>query len=179
MWQLGLTPLKEERFQIVLKHVRGKLLDIGCGKNEIVKRYIETGHEGIGVDVYDYGGDALIVESSADLPFDDGAFNTITFVANLNHITYQVEALKEAHRLLADQGTIVVTMINPFVGFFIHKIMALRKAGMDVERGIKEEEVYGLWKKDLVQIFSLAGLQCKSHRRFLYGLNNLYILEKQ
>lgn len=37
--KLGLTPIVDERHKIVLSHVSGKLLDIGCGENLLVKQY--------------------------------------------------------------------------------------------------------------------------------------------
>ena len=46
--KLGLTPIVDERHKIVLSHVNGKLLDIGCGENLLVKQY----GDGIGVDVF-------------------------------------------------------------------------------------------------------------------------------
>jgi len=36
----------------MLPHIRGRLLDIGCGTNKLVKSYMG---EGIGVDVYQWG----------------------------------------------------------------------------------------------------------------------------
>ena len=53
----GLTPIVDERHNFVLEHVKGKILDIGCGENLLVKQY----GNGVGVDVYPWGGiDALV-----------------------------------------------------------------------------------------------------------------------
>ena len=46
------------RTRVVLPHIRGRLLDVGCGLNELVKAY--TG-EGTGVDVYQWGDVDLVV----------------------------------------------------------------------------------------------------------------------
>ncbi len=51
----GLTTNEDIRVGMVLKHVRGRLLDIGCGKNRLARAYREKGGDGIGVDVYDWG----------------------------------------------------------------------------------------------------------------------------
>jgi hypothetical protein len=48
---LGLTTLKEERLNIVLKKLKGKTLDIGCGDNELIKSYRKHGDNGVGADV--------------------------------------------------------------------------------------------------------------------------------
>lgn len=48
--KLGLRSLKDERYDIVKRYVTGRLIDIGCGDNELVRSY---GHGSVGVDVYD------------------------------------------------------------------------------------------------------------------------------
>jgi len=102
--KLKLTTLEEERINAVLPYVQGRLLDIGCGRNMLVNKYKEKGGDGIGIDVYDYDCKAIIVEDSSNLPFPDNSFDTIVFIACLNHIPYRLDALKEAHRLVSDGG---------------------------------------------------------------------------
>src|SRR5262245_45100549 len=79
---LGWTTLEEERLEAVFPYVRGRLLDIGAGANTLVKRY----GNGVGVDVHDWGGGALVVQDSSKLAFSDGEFDTVTLIACLNHI---------------------------------------------------------------------------------------------
>src|SRR3989339_1805050 len=75
--KLGLRSMRDERNNMVKKHAKGRLLDIGCGSNQLVRSY---GHESVGIDVYDFGGVALLVKDSANLPFDDASFDTVSFV---------------------------------------------------------------------------------------------------
>lgn len=51
--------LMEWRIRTVIPHIKGRLLDIGCGTNQLVKTYKG---EGVGVDVYQWGYVDLIVE---------------------------------------------------------------------------------------------------------------------
>ncbi len=37
--RLGLRSLRDERYDIIKKHLNGRLIDIGCGNNELVKSY--------------------------------------------------------------------------------------------------------------------------------------------
>jgi len=176
--KLKLTTLEEERINAVLPYVQGRLLDIGCGRNMLVNKYKEKGGDGIGIDVYDYGSKAIIVEDSSNLPFPDNSFDTIVFIACLNHIPYRLDALKEAHRLVSDGGQLIITMINPVIGFLVHKIWELINRGLDVERGMKEGEVYGLWRAKVLELSASAGFHLTMHKRFDYGLNNIYIFKR-
>src|ERR1700681_2102260 len=47
-----LTTNQDIRTRVVLSMVRGRVLDIGCGTNELVRRYRGNGEAGVGVAVY-------------------------------------------------------------------------------------------------------------------------------
>lgn len=167
--KFGWTTLEDERLAAVYPHIRGRLLDIGSGPNTLVNRY----GQGVGVDVFDWGGGTLVVENTACLPFDDASFETITFVACLNHIPNRQEVLREARRLIKPGGRLIITMINPLLGDFGHAIWWYSE---DKHRGgMKEGEVGGLWTSDIVQVCQAAGFELQQHRRFVYWMNNLYI----
>jgi SAM-dependent methyltransferase len=171
--RFGWTTLEEERLNAVFPYIQGQLLDIGAGFNTLVKRY----GKGIGVDVHDWGGGALVVEDTSRLPFDDQTFDTITLIACLNHIPYRQAMLHEARRLLVPDGQLLVTMINPFLGNIGHAIWWY---GEDRHRGGMEEgEVGGLWKWEIVQMCEAAGFRLLLHKRFVYGMNNLYLFRVQ
>lgn len=170
---LGWSTLEEERLRALFPYVSGYLLDVGAGSNNLVRLY----GSGIGVDIYDWGGGVLVVESSAHLPFEEASFDTVTFVASLNHIPYRQLALKEARRLIKPEGRLIITMINPIFGFIGHKIWWYaedRKRG-----GMKEGETGGIWTSELVRICSEAGFCLQSRHRFLYGMNNLYLFKPE
>ncbi|MEW5858703.1 MAG: class I SAM-dependent methyltransferase [Cyanobacteriota bacterium] len=167
--RFGWTTLEEERLNAVLPYIQEQLLDIGAGANNLVKRY----GKGIGVDIHDWGGGALVVEDTSQLPFEDETFDTVTFIACLNHIPYRQAALSEARRLLKRDGKLIITMINPFLGNIGHAIWWY---GEDRHRGGMEEgEVGGLWKQEIVKICEAEGFRLQLHRRFVYGMNNLYL----
>lgn len=170
--RLGWTTLEEERVNAVLPHVRGRLLDVGAGANTLVKRY----GNGVGVDVFDWGGGALVVEDSSKLPFPDKEFDTVTFLACLNHIPYREAALREAHRLLRDDGLLLITMINPVLGYIGHKIFWWYSE--DKVRGMQPGEVDGLWSSELTELCGRAGFDVVEHKTFVYGLNHLYVAQK-
>lgn len=161
--------LLEWRIRTVLPHVRGNLLDIGCGTNELVKRYRG---KGIGVDVFAWEGADLVVEDTARLPFPAEEFDTVTIIAALNHIPNRQEVLCEALRVLKPAGSIVLTMIPPFISTLWHKL----RASSDVdqtERGMVEGEVYGLTRQEVRRLLNTAGFVDVRQRGFMLGINTL------
>lgn len=170
--KFGWTTLDEARFNAVLPYVKGRLLDIGCGTNDLVRLY----GDGVGVDVFDWGGGSIIVEDTSKLPFKDDSFDTIAFLACLNHIPNRLDVLRESYRLIKHDGKIIITMINPILGGIGH---ALWWYSEDKHRGgMREGEVGGLWGKDIIKMCNAVGLAIESHIRFVYGMNNIYIFKK-
>ena len=167
--RFGWTTLEDERLAAVLPHLRGRLLDVGAGHNTLVNRY----GNGVGVDVHDWGGGVQVIEDAARLPFPDSSFDTVAFVACLNHIPNRAEALREARRLVKPDGSLVVTMIDPILGGLGHVIWWY---GEDRHRGgMLPGEVGGLWTSEIRRLCEEAGFRLVRHRRFVYGLNNLYV----
>lgn len=165
--------LENTRIKKVLPHVNGKLLDIGCGNNMLTKAY----GNGIGVDVYDWGNVDLIVEDTASLDFNDKTFNTITIIAALNHIPNRQEVLKECYRLLDENGLLIITMIPPLISTIWH---FLRKP-WDIdqsERGMKDGEVYGMSKKDIITLMSHNNFKLVKCQSFMLKINTLFIFQK-
>ena len=166
----GLTPLDDERTLACLRYARGRLLDIGCGPNEVVRRY----GNGAGVDVHPWPGiDALC--DTTRLPFADATFDTVTMAASLNHVPREARprVLAEAHRVLQPDGQLLVTMIDPVIGKITHRL----REGVDpdqLERGIHHDEDLGLWSSEVRRSLSDAGFRVTGRRRFVFGLNNIY-----
>jgi SAM-dependent methyltransferase len=170
--RLGLTSLEDERLTAVRPWITGALLDVGAGTNRLVREY----GSGVGVDVHDFGGDTLLVSDTRHLPFPDGSFDTVTFVACLNHIPERREALAESRRVLRDGGRIAVTMIDPILSAIGHRIWWYSE---DRHRGgMRPGEVYGLWPRTVRRLLEDAGFELIAERRFLYGLNRLYVGRK-
>lgn len=186
--RLGLTSLEEERMRAVLPELRGRLLDVGAGRNTLVRRWqaeaaaragapeADRARESTGVDVHDWGGGALVVEDSSRLPFPDASFDTVTFVACLNHIPDRKGVLREAWRVLAPGGRVVLTMIDPVLGEVGHRIWWYSE---DKHREEQPGEVGGMWARDVIGLCRSAGFELVKHARFVYGLNQLFVAEKR
>ena len=102
---MHLTSLRAERFGAVLPLLKGRVLDVGAGDNTLVHLYREyvavngdneeSALTSAGVDTFDWGGDAILIKSSDKLPFEDNSFDTVTFIACINHIPERDAALAE------------------------------------------------------------------------------------
>lgn len=166
----GWSTMEDDRMRTVLPQIKGRLLDVGSGPNRLVNTY----GDGVGVDVVDWGGGTVMVPDTADLPFEDASFDTVTFIACLNHIPYRARVLAEARRLLRPGGRVLITMINPILGGVGHAVWWYSE---DKHRDVDEGEVGGMWTKDVVRLCGEAGLTLARHKRFVYGMNHLYVFE--
>jgi len=182
--QLHLTSLRAERFSRVLPELSGRLLDVGAGDNVLVYLYRRMAERlgveqasadaSVGVDIVDWGGGCELVESSARLPFPNATFDTITYIACLNHIPERAEALVEARRLLRPGGRVVMTMIGRFLGRVGH---ALWWYSEDKHRHVDHAEEMGLDPCEVIELFDRAGFRSVKVERFTYRLNCLYVFE--
>src|SRR6266852_5519713 len=165
--------LEQKRTRVVARAVRGRLLDVGCGHNLLVKLL----GQGVGVDVYPWEGIDTVIDDAARLPFDDSSFDTVTFVACLNHIPNREAALREAVRVVTRDGQVLVTMIGPTISRVWHRLM-LKYDRDQTERGMKDGEVWGLTGQEISRMAAAAGLRVRKVVPFEFGLNRLYVLER-
>lgn len=176
--KISLNSIKDERVNMVLRFVKGRLLDIGCGTNLLVERYEHNGS--IGVDVYDFKGGGKIIQNPAKLPFESNSFDTISFIASFNHIPNREEVLKETDRVLKKGGIVVVTMLSPFIGKLRHMMWWIDRQENDRYRHLKKEgEKDGLSYTYICNLFSKLGYRLKVKKTFLMQLNNIYIFERE
>jgi SAM-dependent methyltransferase len=170
--RLGLTPIDHERIRMALPHCRGRLLDIGCGNNLLVRAH----GSGFGVDIHPYPeADALC--DSAHLPFRTGAFDTVSLLACLNHIVRRRETLAECRRVLKDDGRLVLTMIPRWIGLFSHPIRK-RHDPDQLGRGIAHEEDLGLSTREIAALLASAGFSLLFRRRFMWALNSVFVANR-
>lgn len=180
--QLHLTSLRAERIGEILPRFKGRCLDIGAGDNMLIKLYKErAGKENkdaahsIGIDVVDWDGGCLIVPDCKTLPFQDNSFDTVSFIACINHIPERSEALREAHRVLVPGGQILITMIGRFIGSIGHAVWWYSE---DKHRDVHPDEMMGMDANDIIGLLNAAGFKNITRKGFLYNLNTLYIASK-
>lgn len=185
----GLTSLASERFEYVAREVIGDCLDVGCGKNNrFIVEY--SGGCGKGIDVYPYEGlsEENVIQDMSRFPFEDASFDSVTFIANLNHIPRSLRdiELKEAFRCLRPGGNIIVTMGNPWAEILVHKVVYWHDKffgtnyDMDTERGMNDDEEYYLTDSEIIKRISLVGFNNIIKKYFFtqWDLNHLFVAWK-
>jgi SAM-dependent methyltransferase len=173
----GLLSNEDIRLRVVLGQLKGRVLDIGCGTNRLVHMYRDGGGQGIGIDIHPWEGVDMVVDDSASLSFSDGSFDTVTFVACFNHIPNRKAVLREAHRLLSPNGRLVVTNLPPFISRVWHAWNHFWSRDQQ-ERGIKEGEVWGFEREELIELFAEQAFKLNTFHRFCWGLNQLYVFDR-
>jgi SAM-dependent methyltransferase len=185
----GLSAIGSERLDYAAREVIGLCLDVGCGRqNRFVTQYL--GGNGIGVDVFPYAGlmPEQLVEDLAVFPFPAGHFDSVSFLASINHIPEgkRDAELSEAYRVLRPGGNVIVTMGNPVAEVLVHRLLRFydRVLGtsfdLDGERGMHEDEAYYLSDDEIRGRLERAGFDHISKKRFAtqWGLNHLFVAWK-
>jgi SAM-dependent methyltransferase len=164
--------LARRRVKAVLPYVRGRLLDVGCGSNQLVRSY----GNGIGVDIHPWTDVDVIVSDCSSLDWEPASYDSVTLVASLNHIVNREAVLRECRRVLRPDGQVVITMLTPSISRVWHWLRRPWDADQR-ERGMRPGEVYGFTPAEIVQLFQSCGFRLRSKRRFMLGLNRLYVFD--
>ncbi len=103
------------------------LLSVGCGPAGVERILLAKGFDITGLDVSE---EALSCAPqkmrkfrgrAEELPFPDRSFDGALFIASVQFMEDPVKALKEAHRVLRDDGRIMLLLLNPLSYFFLER----------------------------------------------------------
>lgn len=168
------------RNRVALPFLRGDVCDVGCGTNTLVQEYrrLCPGSRSVGVDIHPWEGVDQCIKNAGALPFEDNSFDTVACIAAFNHIANRREFLHEAGRLLRPEGQLVLTMIPPGISAIWHFIRSPWDADQH-ERGMEKGEVYGFTFNQIREELAMAGFVITETRRFMLGVNCLYVAKKK
>lgn len=184
--RLGLSSLASERFDYVAAEVTGYCLDVGCGYgNRFIKEYLNG--NGKGIDLFPYEGltEENVVPDLTHFPFSGETFDSVTFIANINHapMDQRDAELAEAWRVLKPGGNIILTMALPIAELIVHRVVWFydrflgTHVDMDSERGMEEGEAYYLSREEILERLKRAGFNRIVYKPFTtqWGLNRVYV----
>ena len=153
-----INSFREGLRQIHRHKTKGKLLDVGCAVGVFLALAGEEGWDVSGVDISEYAtsiarkrcqGEIHTGELEA-IKFPDASFDVITLWDVVEHFPHPKEALGEVHRILKDDG--IILLDTPNVDSLIRKVAhwAYRVTAGTVSYPKRPSE--GCW--------TLAGLRC-------------------
>lgn len=167
--------LQSKRINIVLPFLEGKILDFGCGNGALANNISRENYYGYDVD------EASIKAAkeknnehffSKDLPTQK--FDRVVMLAVIEHVSEPKDLIRQLSTLLVKGGKIVMTTPHPHFDW-IHEIGA--KVGLFSHDASEEHEKL-LSKKDIIKIAEELNLKFNSGKRFLFGANQVFVLEK-
>jgi SAM-dependent methyltransferase len=131
------TPGLERRLDLLRRHVdldNKRILDVGCGVGAFVRRLREFSAAVYGTDIdresVVRGSEAvpnLALALGEYMPFRDGTFDVVLLHEVLEHVDSDIATLREARRLLAPGGKVVIFCPNRLYPFETHGIFVGRK----------------------------------------------------
>jgi SAM-dependent methyltransferase len=143
----------------------------------------------LGVDVFQYPG--LTADQIVDplhMPFADGSFDTVTLIANVNHIPQSKirDEFLEIGRVLKPDGRLVITRIGTLVSFLTHNVVHLQSKlsskyyDMDHERGLEDDERLSVPLAEINQLAASIGakLQVRDRIWTQWWLNEVLVYER-
>jgi 2-polyprenyl-3-methyl-5-hydroxy-6-metoxy-1,4-benzoquinol methylase len=168
--------LRGARIRAVVPHLRGSVLDVGCGVGTLAEFVAPNAYRGFDVDVESVrDASARYPEHhfSVDLP-TGRRFTSIAALAVIEHVASPVLFLSSLRDLLEPGGSILLTTPHPN-GEWIHRAGALM--GL-FSRSAAEEHHALLDPVALDRHARNANLEVVRRESFLLGLNQLFILRQ-
>ena len=112
-----------ERLRSIVRAVQAgeRVLDIGCGPGKVAQAMAAKGADVVGLDF-----SSTVLQSAAqrgvrvvqhdidlsDLPFRAQTFDIVVFTQTIEHLFEYRHAVREAHRVLKDGGTLILSIPN-------------------------------------------------------------------
>jgi SAM-dependent methyltransferase len=111
-----------KQFLDYLEVKRGdKILDIGCGRGQLLREAGNMGLSAYGVDISEKGLELarkispsaeLTCSSAEKMPFEEKYFDHIVMLGTLEHFLKPEDAIKEAERVLKEEGKLCIVVPN-------------------------------------------------------------------
>lgn len=109
-YYLSYMPLFRDLSYAVSNYASGKLLDIGCGNKPYKEMFDDITEEYIGCDVVQSNMNMVdILCEATNIPLENSSFNTIFSTQVIEHVADHQQMIREAHRLLKDEGVFIVS----------------------------------------------------------------------
>lgn len=171
------------RFRAALPYIqgRGRVCDIGCGHEGNFLRYGRARVKfGMGLDYQPFTThrrDVPFVRAdiTKGLPLRSSEFDNVVMLAVLEHLAEPKPVLREAFRILAPGGSLVMTWPAAKLDPVLDMLQWLGLISKEMESAKHQERIPA---HDLIAMLRGIGFGTFLHRRFEFGLNNLLVAWK-
>ena len=177
--------LRRLRIKKIMHHIpkNSYLCDFGCGSKMFFLNTLKSNILlGVGLDLdiklqADEKIKLIFCDLEKDIPLQSNTFDAITSLAVLEHLNNPLQNLKEAYRILKNNGVLILTKPAP-VSKWLLEFLAYKLGILSVDM-IHDHKHY-FDKKTLKEMFILAGFEEKNItiKYFQAGFNNFVIANK-
>ena len=155
-----------------------RVCDLGCGLETAFLDYA-AGRIASGVGLDDQVADGMQGrwkrvrgDLRNPLPFSDGEFDHVVMLAVLEHLTEPEKVLREANRVIAPGGSLILTWPSSMVDPILNVLHALHLISDEMESNEHQKRIP---VETLEKMLHRIGFQRFVHHRFEFGLNNLMV----
>lgn len=167
--------LRKKRFEAVRPYLHGKILDVGCGVGALSELVPPDSYFGVDIDE-----ESLQIARKKytryrfekDYP-ENLQFDTIVLIAIIEHIKTKHDFLKHLLSMLTKNGRIVITTPHPSTEI-VYSLGS--KIGLFSPEANEEHDQL-IDCNSLKKIITQTGIIISEYKRFLFGANQLFILE--
>lgn len=170
--------LRDQRIKAVRAYLTGRVLDYGCGGGALaahvrVDKYL--GYDPDAEAVFTARRDWPTHKFVTEPPTPAGEYDSVVCLAVLEHVHNPAAFLADLAGYLSPTGKIMLTTPHPRFEV-VHTLGA--KVGVFSHDAHEEHEEL-LDERALSSIAAQAGLSMLTYRRFLFGANQLALVERQ
>ncbi len=174
--------LKKRRLYAIKKHLKGDILDVGCGSADVVK-FLKSGQRYVGIEqdknfVLELSrrhdaGQFFCRNLETDSFGFQFKFDTVLLLAVIEHLSDPKNALNEIKSRLKENGAIVITTLTPFANK-LYRIGA--RFGLFSEAAVVgHKKIYDY--EGMKNLLESSDLKIVGYRKFEFGLNQEFVVK--
>jgi SAM-dependent methyltransferase len=172
--------LARQRFRAAYPHIRkgARVCDLGCGLDAAFLDFAaERIAHGVAVDDQVRDGEGgrwqrVRADIRAALPLESEQFDNVVMLAVLEHLAEPQPLLREAYRILAPGGSLILTWPSAVVDPILRVLHGLRLVSDEMESAEHQKRIPAAM---LRQMLHRIGFTDFLHYTFELGLNNLMV----